>query len=46
MNIRAWVMDDDETADQRLPRQRTPNQEVPMEKLGVLNWSGLSGPED
>jgi 1,2-dihydroxy-3-keto-5-methylthiopentene dioxygenase len=49
MTIKAWLMDDDETVDQRLPRQRVPNVEVSSEtlvKLGVLHWSGFSGPDD
>jgi 1,2-dihydroxy-3-keto-5-methylthiopentene dioxygenase len=48
MTIRAWFMDDEE-GDQRLPHKRAENPDVDLElldKLGVLRWSGITGPED
>ena len=40
---------DDEDTDQRLPHQKSPNELVSSEKLaalGLLTYSGLTGPED
>ena len=48
MTISAWFMDDSD-ADQREPHQKSPNEPVSLEQLaslGVLHWSGLTGPED
>ena len=42
-------MMDDSDADQREPHRQEPNVEVSLDQiaaLGVLHWSGLSGPED
>jgi 1,2-dihydroxy-3-keto-5-methylthiopentene dioxygenase len=48
MTISAWYMDDS-PEDQRAPHRREPNVDAPVElldKLGVLHWEGLLGPED
>lgn len=48
MTITAWYMDDKED-DQRLAHKRDGDSEVTLDvlaKLGVLHWSGLTGPED
>uniref|UniRef100_A0A7S2UW46 Acireductone dioxygenase n=1 Tax=Fibrocapsa japonica TaxID=94617 RepID=A0A7S2UW46_9STRA len=42
MAIEAWYMDEDTSADQRLPHRKEPNESVSLEqleKLGVLTWS-------
>mmetsp|Transcript_22668 Transcript_22668/g.22868 ORF Transcript_22668/g.22868 Transcript_22668/m.22868 type:complete len:225 (-) Transcript_22668:277-951(-) len=49
MGISAWYMDDDETADQRLPHQTVPPQMVDkesLENLGLLVWENLDGTEN
>ena len=49
MTITAWYMDEDVEGDQRLTHKQEPNSEVSLEeiaRLGVLHWSGLTGPED
>jgi 1,2-dihydroxy-3-keto-5-methylthiopentene dioxygenase len=49
MTIRAWFMDNDETVEQRAPHRIDDNHDCDLEtlaKLGVLSWSGLTGPED
>ena len=48
MTISAWYMDSSD-ADQRELHQQDPNVPCSLDKiasLGVLHWSGLSGPED
>jgi hypothetical protein len=45
MTITAWYMDAEED-DQRLPH-RLSDENVPLEKLtelGILSWTGLTGP--
>lgn len=49
MTITAWIMDDDTVTDQRAPHRRAENSEVSfdyLKKLGILAWSGITGPED
>eukprot|EP01035_Chromulina_nebulosa_P067083 gene67083-91875_t len=51
MTISAWYMDDDTEGDQRLPHRRSQLRSADvsteiLDKLGVLQWSGISGPED
>jgi 1,2-dihydroxy-3-keto-5-methylthiopentene dioxygenase len=48
MTISAWFMDSTDE-DQRCEHRKSPNEEVSLEKiasLGVLHWSGITGPED
>lgn len=49
MTIRAWYMDNDEVTDQRAPHRIDDHHDVEVEllaRLGVLHWSGITGPED
>ncbi|CAN0443748.1 unnamed protein product [Ascophyllum nodosum] len=42
MTIEAWYMDDDTSADQRLPHRQDPNVEcdvAELKSLGVVNWT-------
>mmetsp|Transcript_46510 Transcript_46510/g.92141 ORF Transcript_46510/g.92141 Transcript_46510/m.92141 type:complete len:180 (+) Transcript_46510:51-590(+) len=48
MTIAAWLMDDVE-GDQREPHRQPGDSAVTLDelaKLGVLHWSGITGPED
>eukprot|EP01041_Mallomonas_annulata_P013675 gene13675-29074_t len=49
MVLSAWYMDDDVTADQRLPHKTEPEQIISKDmlaELGVLAWEGLNGNDD
>lgn len=49
MTITAWYMDADEAGDQRLPHKLEPNveaSEAVLDGLGVLRWTGITGPDD
>jgi len=49
MTITAWYMDGDAELDQRLEHKQEPNVPCSLEtlaELGVLHWSGITGPED
>ncbi len=50
MTITAWVLDESKVAeDQRNAGHTEPVQMVPLDviqKLGVLSWSGITGPDD
>lgn len=48
MAITAWLMDNEE-GDQRLPHRLEGDSDVSLDtlaKLGVLHWSGITGPDD
>ena len=48
MPISAWYMDDDTALDQREPHRAAGDSAVPMvelDKLGVLSWEGIAGPD-